>query len=146
MSEFILYLIVVLFALVCVVMLLAILLQSGKGGGLSSLGSGAGSALTDSLGASSAEKTLVKATWWAAGIFMVLALVLTLWGAHVQRTGGFQIGAPPVSSAPAAAAGAKQKKGADKSGKAEQPAQDASESAPAAAAGAGQAAPAKSGS
>jgi len=55
MSEFILYLIVVLFALVCVVMLLAILLQSGKGGGLSSLGSGAGSALTDSLGASSAE-------------------------------------------------------------------------------------------
>lgn len=104
MSTFLLYLLAFIFALVCIFLILTILLQSGKGGGLSSLGSGAGGAISDTLGATGAEKTLVKATSWAAAIFMVLALVLTLWGAHLQRSGGLLVGDIRPASAPAAPA------------------------------------------
>lgn len=108
MSDIWVFLLVVLYAITCLFLILTVLLQSGKGGGLSSLGSGAGGALSDSLGATGAEKTLVKATSWAAGIFLVLSLALTLYGARLERSGGLEItpvSAPTAPAAPAPDAG-----------------------------------------
>jgi preprotein translocase subunit SecG len=53
----------------------AVLLQAGQGGGLASLGGGAG---TESImGGRQATTLLTKVTWWTAGIFLFLALVLS---------------------------------------------------------------------
>src|SRR6266508_2746375 len=52
----------------------AVLLQAGQGGGLASLGGGAGTETI--MGGRQATTLLTKATWWAAGIFLFLALVL----------------------------------------------------------------------
>ncbi len=101
MSTLLLMLLVILYSLTCLFVILTILLQSGKGGGLSSLGSGAGGALSDSLGATGAEKTLIKATSWASGIFLVLSLALTLYGSRLQQTGGL----PALPAPPAPATG-----------------------------------------
>lgn len=122
MSDIWVFLLVLVYAITCLFLILTVLLQSGKGGGLSSLGSGAGGGLSDSLGATGAEKTLVKATSWAAGIFLVLSLVLTLYGARLERSGGLEItpvSAPTAPAAPGSDAG--------------QPAQPSSPQAPAAA-------------
>jgi len=99
-----LFLLILVYTLTCVFVILTILLQSGKGGGLSSLGSGAGGALSDSLGATGAEKTLVKATSWGSGIFLALSIILTLYGSYVERSAGLSIGAAPATTAPATTA------------------------------------------
>ncbi|HUC40143.1 MAG TPA: preprotein translocase subunit SecG [Gemmatimonadales bacterium] len=53
----------------------AVLLQAGQGGGLATMGGGAG---TDSvMGGRQATTLLTKVTWWTAGIFLFIALVLT---------------------------------------------------------------------
>lgn len=53
----------------------AVLLQAGQGGGLATMGGGAG---TETLmGGRQATTLLTKVTWWTAGIFLFLALVLT---------------------------------------------------------------------
>lgn len=60
-----------------------ILLQSGKGGGLASMGGGMG---TDTLiGGRQAATILTKATWVAGGVFLVLALALSIVSSR-QRT------------------------------------------------------------
>ena len=125
-SSVILYLLILFYAITCLFLILTILLQAGKGSGLSSLGSGAGGSLSDSLGATGAEKTLSKVTSWGAGIFLALSLILTLYGAHLERSGGLVIGpastveapALPASGAPAQApAGAEKKEGSLPAGK-----------------------------
>jgi preprotein translocase subunit SecG len=68
---------------VCVFLILVVLLQSGKGGGISSLMGG--SSLGDQLGATGAEKTLNKWTTICAVSFGVLAITLTLIGAHKSK-------------------------------------------------------------
>jgi preprotein translocase subunit SecG len=60
----------------------AVLLQAGQGGGLATLGGGAG---TDTImGGRQATTLLTKVTWWTAGIFLFLALVLTF----MSQSGG----------------------------------------------------------
>ena len=54
-----------------------ILLQSGKGGGLAAMGGGA-SATEGILAGRQATTVLTRATWIAAGIFMSLALILSI--------------------------------------------------------------------
>jgi preprotein translocase subunit SecG len=54
-----------------------ILLQSGKGGGLAAMGGGA-SATDGILAGRQATTVLTRATWIAAGIFMSLALILSI--------------------------------------------------------------------
>ena len=54
-----------------------ILLQSGKGGGLAAMGGGA-SATEGILAGRQATTVLTRATWTAGGIFMGLALVLSI--------------------------------------------------------------------
>ena len=53
----------------------AVLLQAGQGGGLASLGGGAGTETI--MGGRQATTLLTKVTWWTAGTFLFLALVLT---------------------------------------------------------------------
>jgi preprotein translocase subunit SecG len=53
----------------------AVLLQAGQGGGLASLGGGAGTETI--MGGRQATTLLTKVTWWTAGIFLFLALLLT---------------------------------------------------------------------
>jgi len=52
-----------------------VLLQAGQGGGLATLGGGAGTETV--MGGRQATTLLTKVTWWTAGIFLFLALVLT---------------------------------------------------------------------
>lgn len=67
------FLLIVL-ALDCFVLIGAVLLQAGTGGGLAAMGGGAS---TDTfLGGRQAATILTKATWWLGGIFLGLALVL----------------------------------------------------------------------
>ena len=57
-------------------MAVVILLQAGKGGGLASMGGGAG---TDTLiGGRQAATLLTKATWVSGALFLVLALLLSI--------------------------------------------------------------------
>jgi preprotein translocase subunit SecG len=70
-------LLVVLFILVSIVMVVVILLQSGKGQGLAgSIGGGMGGSSV--FGGRGAADFLTKATAWIAGIYMVLALLLSV--------------------------------------------------------------------
>src|SRR5688500_366232 len=62
---------------------IVVLLQSGKGGGLASMGGGAG---TDTLiGGRQAATILTKASWICGAAFMVLALVLSVLSSRQAR-------------------------------------------------------------
>jgi len=61
-----------------------ILLQSGKGGGLAAMGGGV-SATEGILAGRQATTVLTRATWTAGGIFMGLALVLSILSSRAQR-------------------------------------------------------------
>ncbi|HXE59840.1 MAG TPA: preprotein translocase subunit SecG [Gemmatimonadaceae bacterium] len=74
--------IVVLLIIDCIVLSVAVLLQSPKGGGLSAAFGGAGSSPDSFIGTRQAANLLTKTTWWSAGIFMGLAYLLQLMGAH----------------------------------------------------------------
>src|ERR1700752_4475035 len=66
---------VVILILDSLILASAVLLQAGQGGGLSTLGGGAG---TDTImGGRQATTLLTKVTWWTAGIFLFIALILT---------------------------------------------------------------------
>ena len=87
------------------VLMAAVLMQSGKGGGLAA-SFGGGSAGDALFGARQAGNLLTKITWWAAGIFLGLAFIMQLISA--RRSGPTsvldQTFAPaPVKSAPAPA-------------------------------------------
>ena len=80
----------------------AVLLQAGQGGGLASLGGGAGTETI--MGGRQATTLLTKVTWWTAGIFLFLALVLTFMsqqGTQARSVLEGQIQAPaPVQARP----------------------------------------------
>jgi preprotein translocase subunit SecG len=57
------------------ILIAGVLLQAGQGGGLASLGGGAGTETI--MGGRQATTLLTKVTWWTAGIFLFLSLVLT---------------------------------------------------------------------
>ena len=66
---------VVLLLLDAMILATAVLLQAGQGGGLASMGGGAGTETI--MGGRQATTLLTKVTLWTAGIFLFLALVLT---------------------------------------------------------------------
>ncbi|MGH7672662.1 MAG: preprotein translocase subunit SecG [Gemmatimonadales bacterium] len=80
----------------------AVLLQAGQGGGLASLGGGAGTETI--MGGRQATTLLTKVTWWTAGVFLFLALVLTFMsqqGTQVRSVLEGQVQAPaPVQATP----------------------------------------------
>ena len=79
-----------------------IMLQAGKGGGLASMGGGAG---TDTLiGGRQAATLLTKATWVSSGLFLTLSLVLSIMSSRQAATTGgsilrgeFQAAPPPAT-------------------------------------------------
>jgi preprotein translocase subunit SecG len=65
--------VVVLISIIAVLMTLAVLLQSGKGGGLAGIASGG--ATTQILGSRQAPDFLEKATWYLGASFIVLCIL-----------------------------------------------------------------------
>ena len=78
-------------------MSIAVLLQSGKGGGLAAVGGGA--AMTEGLlGGRQATTVLTRATWISGGLFMALALTLSIMSSRsAQPQSVIQV---PTPSAP----------------------------------------------
>jgi protein translocase SecG subunit len=78
------------------ILTIAVLLQAGQGGGLASLGGGSGTEMF--MGGRQATTLLTKITWWAAGIFLSLALILAVMSAHsgAPRSVLQGVTAPPV--------------------------------------------------
>ena len=74
---------VVLLILDSLVLIAAILLQSGKGTGLSASFGGVSSSADSLLGTRQAGNLLTKTSWWGGGLFLFLALVLSV--ASTQR-------------------------------------------------------------
>lgn len=66
-----------------VLLVAAILLQAGKGGGMAATFGGVSSSADAILGTRAAGNLLTKASWWCGGIFLGLAFVLSL-----MSTGG----------------------------------------------------------
>jgi preprotein translocase subunit SecG len=61
-----------------IVLIAAILLQSGKGNGLAASFGGVSSSADSLLGTRQAGNLLTKTSWWGGGIFLFLSLVLSL--------------------------------------------------------------------
>lgn len=74
-------LLLTLLILDAVVLVAAILLQSGKGGGIAA-NFGGQSSSDQFIGIRQAGTLLTKASWWCGGIFMGLAFVLQLMSTH----------------------------------------------------------------
>ena len=93
---------VVILILDSLILASAVLLQAGQGGGLATLGGGAGTETI--MGGRQATTLLTKVTWWTAGIFLFLALVLTFMsqqGTQARSVLEGQVQAPaPVQSTP----------------------------------------------
>src|SRR5438309_8181223 len=67
-----------LLVLDCAVLILAILMQSGKGTGLAASFGGASSSPDAFIGIRQAGNLLTKTSWWGGGIFLFLAFILQL--------------------------------------------------------------------
>jgi preprotein translocase subunit SecG len=68
----------VLLIIDALVLITAILLQAGKGGGMAASFGGASSSTDAFMGTRQAGNLLTKASWWCGGIFIGLALVLEI--------------------------------------------------------------------
>ena len=92
-----------------VVLIAAILLQSGKGGGLAANFGGASSSPDAFVGIRQAGTILTKATWWCAGIFLGLSFVLQIMSSRTAAPKSVlenTFSNPAPASAPAAIPGA----------------------------------------
>ena len=81
------------------VLIAAILLQSGKGGGLAASFGGAGSSPDAFIGMRQAGNLLTMASWWAGGLFLFLAFVLQI--ASVRSNAPKSVLDRPFSQQPA---------------------------------------------
>jgi preprotein translocase subunit SecG len=102
--DFFFYLTVVLFLTVCVFLILLVLIQKGRGGGLASAFGGAGG--NTAFGSKTGD-VLTWATSILFGVFLVLAVALNLLATskHVQRVGpavasGSSLPQPPSTPEP----------------------------------------------
>ena len=71
-------LLLTLLAIDSVVLIAAILLQAGKGGGLAASFGGVTSSADAILGTRQAGNLLTKMSWWGGGIFLAIAFTLSL--------------------------------------------------------------------
>jgi preprotein translocase subunit SecG len=90
-----------------IVLIAAILLQSGKGSGLAANFGGASSSPDAFIGIRQAGTILTKATWWGAGVFLLLAFVLQIMSTRAQvpksvleDTFGNPAPAAPINTSP----------------------------------------------
>jgi len=80
----------------------AILLQSGKGGGLAASFGGASSSSDSLIGSRQAGNLLTKASWWCGGIFLALAFILQLMSTRSSAPKSVldQLAVPSAQTAP----------------------------------------------
>jgi preprotein translocase subunit SecG len=93
-----------LLVLDCVVLVLAILLQSGKGTGLAASFGGASSSPDALIGIRQAGNLLTTISWWGGGIFLGLSFVLQIMSTHTSAPRSVLekgLGTQPVNVAPA---------------------------------------------
>jgi preprotein translocase subunit SecG len=98
------YLVITFYVLTCGLLILTILLQQGKGGDIANaFGGGSSQAV---FGARAGATLLTRATSVLAGLFVVGALVLTVWGTRGPGSvvGGIEGPAPAPAATPAPAA------------------------------------------
>src|SRR3954470_2863598 len=96
-----------LLAIDSVILIAAILLQSGKGGGLAASFGGVTSSADAILGTRQAGNLLTKASWWCGGLFLAIAFLLSLTSSrrNVPRSILDQtFTTPPAQTAPSAPA------------------------------------------
>lgn len=78
------FLLVLLF-IDAVLLVTAILLQAGKGGGMAATFGGVSSSADAILGTRAAGNLLTKASWWCGGLFLGLAFTLSLMSTATRR-------------------------------------------------------------
>ena len=96
-------LLLVLLVIDSVLLVGAILAQSGKGTGLAASFGGASSSPDAFIGIRQAGNLLTKISWWGGGIFLFLAFVLQLMSTHVNQPRSVleKTLATPATTAPA---------------------------------------------
>lgn len=89
-STWFLALVGFIYVLICLWLIMVVLMQEGKSGGMAGMDSAsqAPEVLTGSFGTGGTQRGLFKITSWSAGIFFVLALMLTMIGNSRERMGG----------------------------------------------------------
>jgi preprotein translocase subunit SecG len=89
-------------------LVVAILLQAGKGGGMAATFGGVSSSADAILGTRAAGNLLTKASWWCGGLFLGLAFTLSLMSTGTRRPTSVLDDAfspvPPAQTAPRQAA------------------------------------------
>ena len=68
----------ILHVAVCLFLILVVLLQAGKGGGLAASFGGVTSSADAILGTRQAGNLLTKMTWWCGGLFLAFSFMLSL--------------------------------------------------------------------
>src|SRR5436190_7585032 len=93
---------IVLLAIDSVILIAAVLLQSGKGSGLAAQFGGVTSSADAILGTRQAGNLLTKISWWGGGLFLAIAFALSLTTAHrgAPRSVLDQTFTPPAQTAP----------------------------------------------
>jgi preprotein translocase subunit SecG len=91
-----------------IVLAIAVLLQSGKGGGLAASFGGASSSSDSVIGTRQAGNLLTKASWWCGGIFLGLAFVLQMMSSRATSPKSVldQLATPAAAPSAAPAGGA----------------------------------------
>ena len=88
----------------CIVLILAVLLQSGKGTGLAANFGGASSSPDAFIGIWQAGNLLTTASWWGGGIFLGLCFILQIMSTHTSAPRSVLekgLGTQPANVAPA---------------------------------------------
>lgn len=93
----------VLLILDSMVLIAAILLQSGKGNGLAATFGGVSSSADSLLGTRQAGNLLTRSSWWSGALFLLLSFVLSVASAHRRAPTSVldQAFTPPATTAPA---------------------------------------------
>lgn len=93
---------ITLLAIDSVLLVAAILLQAGKGGGLAASFGGVTSSADAILGTRQAGNLLTKLSWWCGGLFLALAFMLSLSSSRrsAPRSILDQTFTPPPATAP----------------------------------------------
>lgn len=88
----------------CFILVAAILMQAGKGGGLAASFGGVTSSADAILGTRQAGNLLTKTTWWGGAIFLGLAFILSMTSSRRSAPRSIldqTFTAPPAQTAPA---------------------------------------------
>ena len=91
-----------------IVLAIAVLLQSGKGGGLAASFGGASSSSESVIGTRQAGNLLTKASWWCGGVFLGLAFILQIMSSRGSAPKSVldKLAAPAAAPSSAPASGA----------------------------------------